>query len=97
MLLGIKEYYEGSILKFIDGKYSEIYPENVALETFINFPEAINVLTKEPYKDKKGKIYDAKADLEEELDVEIPDTFELDSLPNIDEEIYDGSIETLNV
>lgn len=95
ILIGVKEFFEDSIANFVDGKYSKMYPEDQALVSFINFPEAINVLTKEPFVDIDNKVYDRKKEMEEQLDVVISSSAELDSPPNIDEEIYDGSITPL--
>lgn len=71
-----------------------MYPADAPITTFIMFPEAVNVLTKEPvsYNDV---IYDKKAKLEDSLDITLPDDAELDSPPDLELEIYNGSIEPL--
>jgi hypothetical protein len=93
VLIAINEFFEDSIVNFVDGKYSQIYKTKDikkhgfgSVKSFIQFPEAIKVLEKDVLR---------KQELEKQLDVIISDDAELDSPPNLDEEIFDGSITIL--
>lgn len=80
VLIKIKEYYKGSVLKFLDGKYSEMYPEN-EIPIIINstHSDAIEILLKSQ---------DLRERMQHELDVVIDPEAELDNKPDWDAEVF---------